>query len=398
MKHLGRLPSSRSGRVALVLATLLALGAPWPVSTVSAQAPASPRAPASPQAPAPPQAAPESAAVKTARATAQEVLSRGVPGFAVAVAVSGKIVWSEGFGYADLEEHVPVRPTTKFRIGSVSKSLTAAALVRLIEAKKLDVDAPVQKYVPSFPDKGATITPRLLAGHLAGIRHYKEDSENYNYRHYDNVREGLKIFQDDPLVVTPGTKFSYSSYGYNLLSAVIESAAGEDFLSYMQRSVFKPLGLTSTMADEPAQIIEQRARFYTATKGKPLQNAPFTDNSYKWAGGGLLSTAEDLVRFGSSLLQPGFLKAESLALLFTSQKTTGGQPTGYGFGWLIEKSKSGKRIYDHSGGSAGATAWLMIYPDTHIVVALVSNILRPGGNLWRGDDVEKIGEAFERSP
>src|SRR5262245_31506132 len=134
MKHLGRLPSSRSGRVALVLATLLALGAPWPVSTGSAQAPASPRAPASPQAPAAPaspQAAPESAAVKTARAAAQDVLSRGVPGFAAAVAVNGKIVWSEGFGYADLEEHVPVRPTTKFRIGSVSKSLTAAALVKL---------------------------------------------------------------------------------------------------------------------------------------------------------------------------------------------------------------------------------------------------------------------------
>src|SRR5262249_25462567 len=127
MKHLGRLPSSRSGRVALVLATLLALGAPWPVSTVSAQAPTSPQAPASPRTPASPQAAPESTAVKNARTMAQEILSRGVPGFATAVAVNGKIVWSEGFGYADLEEHVPVRPTTKFRIGSVSKTLTAAA-------------------------------------------------------------------------------------------------------------------------------------------------------------------------------------------------------------------------------------------------------------------------------
>jgi CubicO group peptidase (beta-lactamase class C family) len=109
-------------------------------------------------------------------------------------------------------------------------------------------------------------------------------------------------------------------------------------------------------------------------------------------------SAEDLVRFGSSLLQPGFLKAESLALLFTSQKTTGGQPTGYGFGWFIEKSKSGKRIYDHSGGSVGGTAWLMIYPDTHIVVALISNVERSGGNLSGRDDVSKIGEAFERSP
>jgi serine beta-lactamase-like protein LACTB len=288
----------------------------------------------------------------------------------LAVAVDGKIVYSEGFGLADLEERTPVWPTTKFRIGSVSKPLTAAALVLLVEQGKLDLDAPVQKYVPSFPDKGARITARMLAGHLGGIRHYK-DQEFLISRHYDNVLAGLQIFADDPLVAAPGTQFNYSSYGYNLLSAVIEAAAGQDFLSYMRQQVFEPLGLRGTVADQPSEIIAQRARFYTREKDKPLRNAPFVDNSYKWAGGGFLSNAEDLVRFGSALLQPGFLKPESLRLLFTSQKTSKGEETGYGMGWGIHDSKSGLRVYEHSGGSAGGSSQLILYPDTQVVVAMI---------------------------
>jgi len=337
------------------------------------------------------------AAVAKARAVAQQILEHGVPGLALAVAVDGKIVWSDGFGYADLEERVPARATTKFRIGSVSKPLTAAALMHLVEAGKLDLDAPVQKYVPSFPDKGAKITPRMLAGHLAGIRHYNQADESRPERHYDTVLEGLKIFQDDPLVAAPGTKFSYSSYGYNLLSAVIEGAAGESFLGYMQRVVFDPLGLRATIADDPAQIIAQRSRFYRVAKDKPLQNAPFVDNSYKWAGGGFLSTAEDLVRFGSSLLQPGFLKAGSLTLLFTPQKTSSGQETTYGIGWDISRSKSGKRIYAHSGGSVGGTTWLIVYPDKRVVAAFVCNFDKDGGGFVTREDIEKVGEAFERT-
>jgi len=149
----------------------------------------------------------------------------------------------------------------------------------LVEQGKIDLDAPVQKYVPSFPDKGAKITPRMLAGHLAGIRHYKDDEFQIS-RHYDSVVEGLKIFADDPLVSPPGKEFHYSSYGFNLLSAVIESAAGEDFLSYMHERVFAPLGLRHTTEDQAAEIIEQRARPYRKTDDGVLRNAPYVDNSY----------------------------------------------------------------------------------------------------------------------
>jgi CubicO group peptidase (beta-lactamase class C family) len=248
----------------------------------------------------------------------------------------------------------------------------------------------VQKYVPSFPDKGAKITPRLLAGHLAGIRHYKDD-EFLIAKHYDSVVDGLKIFENDPLIAPPGTKFSYSSYGFNLLSAVIESAAGENFVSYMQSHVFTPLGLIDTLADQNRPIVEQRSRFYEREKDGVVDNAPYVDNSYKWAGGGFLSSAEDLVRFGSALLHPGFLRPESLRLLFTSQKTTSGQETGYGMGWFIHKSQSGQRIYEHAGGSVGGSCQLIIYPETGVVVALVTNL---GSTPWKIEDVEAVGEAF----
>jgi CubicO group peptidase (beta-lactamase class C family) len=322
---------------------------------------------------------------------AKEWIARGTPGLSLAVAVDGKIVYSEGFGFADLEERVPVWPTTKFRIGSVSKPLTAIALAQLVEAGKLDLDAPVQKYVPSFPDKGAVITTRMLAGHLGGIRHYQGDEFKIQ-QHYTNVLDGLKIFENDPLVSPPGTKFNYSSYGYNLLSAVVESASGENFLAYMQKHVFDAMGLVHTTADQNAQIVEQRSRFYEKEKDGTLENAPYVDNSYKWAGGGFLSTSEDLVRFGSILLQPGFLKAESLKLLYTSQKTKSGEVTGYGVGWGIAKSPSGKLVYAHSGGSVGGTSQLIVYPETHVVVALITNL---SGNEWKEEEVEAVAEKFE---
>jgi serine beta-lactamase-like protein LACTB, mitochondrial len=319
-----------------------------------------------------------------------ELLARGIPGLAVAVAVDGHLVYAEGFGYADLEERVPAWPTTKFRIGSISKTLTAAALMQLVEQGKVDLDAPVQKYVPSFPDKGAKITSRMLGGHLAGIRHYKGD-EFLISQHYNSVLDGLKIFENDPLISPPGTEFHYSSYGFDLLSAVIESASGENFLDYMQRHVFTPLGLIDTMPDENSEIIEQRSRFYDLNKNGADENAPYVDNSYKWAGGGFLSTPEDLVRFGLALLHPGFLTEDSLRLLFTSQKTTSGKETGYGIGWFVGKSQSGQRIYQHSGGSVGGTSQLILYPDSGVVVALTTNLSEAP---WKIGDVEAIAEPF----
>ncbi len=319
-------------------------------------------------------------------AIACEKLASSIPGFAIAVAVDGRVVWSEAFGYADLEAHRAATPATQFRIGSVSKPLTATAIAQLFETGKLDLDAPVQRYVPTFPVKSAPITTRLVAGHLAGLRHYQGDEFTLN-RRFATVTEGLSIFKDDTLLFPPGTRFSYSSYGFNLLSAVVEGASGEDYLVYMSRHVFQALRMTATAPDKNDSLIPNRTRFYDrgAGGGGGYMPSPPVDNSYKWAGGGFLSTAEDLVRFGSALLGPGFLKGATLELLFTPQRTNAGEATPYGIGWFVARDSLGHRYVYHGGGSVGGTTAFGVDRDSRVVFALVTNLgdarLGPGREI-----------------
>jgi len=334
--------------------------------------------------PAAPVAQQWAAAAARAHAIACEKLAPTIPGFAIAVAVDGRIVWSEAFGYADLEAHRQTTPATQFRIGSVSKPLTATAIAQLFETGQLDLDAPVQRYVHSFPEKSAPITTRLVGGHLAGIRHYQGDEFTLN-RHFATVTEGLSIFANDTLLFPPGTRFSYSSYGFNLLGAVVEGASREDFLAYMSRHVFKPLHMTSTAPDRNDSLIPNRTRFYDRGAAGAYTPSPTVDNSYKWGGGGFLSTAEDLVRFGSALLGPGFLKGTTLELLFTAQHTTAGEETPYGIGWFVATDSLGHRYVYHGGGSVGGTTAFGVDRDSRVVFALVTNLtearLAPGREI-----------------
>jgi CubicO group peptidase (beta-lactamase class C family) len=315
-------------------------------------------------------------AIAQARALIQKELAPKVPGASVAVAIDGKVVWSEGFGYMDLEAKKPVTPETKFRIGSISKSLTSVGLALMVERGQIDLDAPIQKYVPDFPDKGAPITTRMLGGHLSGIRHYIGFETRRN-QPYTNSHAALTIFQNDPVVALPGTKYHYTTYGWTLLSAAMESALQQDFVSYMDKNVLQPLKLTHTRADQKGIVDPHCTKFYSDNVLGQFTTAPEVDSSYKWAGGGYLSTPEDLVRLGSALLQPGFLKDSSLKLLFTPQKTSDGKPTTYGLGWSIGKDAAGHRIYWHTGGSTGGKSVLLLHPETKTVFALVSNHSTP---------------------
>jgi serine beta-lactamase-like protein LACTB, mitochondrial len=314
------------------------------------------------------------------------------PGISVAVAVSGKVVWAEGFGLADLEQCVPVTPKTKFRIGSVSKPLTSAGAALLFEQKRLDLDAPIQRYVPSFPDKGSSVTTRQLLGHLGGIRNYNaEESSKLDRDVYHAVSESLERFKGDPLVAPPGTKWAYSTYGYVLVGAAVETASGQDFLSFMHDKVFLPLGMQDTFADENDKVIPNRARWYRVMADGSYRNTPYEDLSYKWAGGGFLSTSEDLARFGFALLKPGFLKQDTLAMIFSRQKTSAGKDTNYGLGWFIHDAGDNgtERQFEHSGGVAGSSAWLVIYPDRGVVIAWLQN-----SNDFRDWPISKVAQPF----
>jgi CubicO group peptidase (beta-lactamase class C family) len=314
---------------------------------------------------------------------------QSVPGASVAVGIGNQIVWSEGFGWASIELGVPVTPLTKFRIGSVSKTLTASAIGILLERGLLDLDATVQTYVPEFPEKRWPITSRQLAGHTSGIRHYRGREMN-SARRYPTVESGLEIFADDSLLFEPGTDYLYSSYGWNLLSAVVEGASGQEFLPFIRNEVFEPLGMRQTVADHTDSIIPHRTEFYEEVRGGAIINAPYVDNSYKWAGGGFLSTPEDLVRFAQAHMGPGFLRAETLEELQTTQFLRTGESTDYGIGWRTYTQSDGDIMLGHSGSSVGGSTLMVLVPEHEIVVAGVVNTSGPASAI-----VRQVAEIFE---
>jgi serine beta-lactamase-like protein LACTB len=315
----------------------------------------------------------------TADEILQTELASKAPGVSAAVAVGGNLVWSRQAGFAELESRSLVTAATRFRIASVSKPLTSAGLALLVERGKLDLDAPVQKYIPDYPQKRAVITPRMLAGHTSGIRNYRGREARDNPP-VPNLRAGLKVFENDDLLFPPGEKFSYASYNWNVLGATMEAAAGQEFLAFMDENVIRPLGLNDTVPDIAGAHIPRRARFYETMPTGQFYTAWPGQFSDKWPSGGYLSTAEDLVRFGSALMQPGFLTKELLRLLFTPNKTNSGQATSYGLGWFV-----GKGLVFHGGDTAGGTAMLMAHPASRTVAAFVVNT----GNVLLGNSIRR---------
>ncbi len=293
------------------------------------------------------------------------------PGVSAAVWKNGAIAWSQSIGKSDLEDDAPVSPRTRFRIGSLSKLLTAAAAARLYEQGLLDLDAPIQRHVPSFPPKSGPITARLLLGHLSGLRHYGA-GEYLNSKRYSSVTETLQTIRDAPLLQLPGTKYSYSSYGFNLLGAALEGAASQGFLTVIQRQVCDPLHLDLTTPDDNVKIVPGRTRFYSLTAGE-ITNGPYTDLSDRWPSGGFLSTAEDLVRFGASHLYGAYLNSKTRGLMFNSQSTSDGKETGVGFAWRTALIAN-RRVYHHGGDAIGGRAFLLLLPDDLMAVAFVANL------------------------
>uniref|UniRef100_UPI0037E8F3D6 serine beta-lactamase-like protein LACTB, mitochondrial isoform X2 n=1 Tax=Semicossyphus pulcher TaxID=241346 RepID=UPI0037E8F3D6 len=431
-------------------------------------------------------------AIKVSRDLLERIKAEvGAPGLVVGVSVDGAQVWSEGIGFADLENRVPCSPQTVMRIASISKPLTSAAAARLREEGKLDLDVPVQQYVPEFPQKqfdgqDVTITPRMILSHLSGIRHYEKDAkkvkedkekakrllkppgkesgdeksssgnkekpaateqntkgkeaaqakkkkefeheEYYLKDNFEGVTQALDLFKDDPLIFKPGTTFLYSTHAFTLLSAVVERAAGQGFLDLMM-NMFRELGMLNTVPDENDPIIYHRSRYYHLNKRGRVVNCPYVNNSYKWAGGGFLSTVGDLLLFGNALLYsyqvanlndtkgllPGFLKPNTAVDLWAPVDRTEAswdKDGLYAQGWLVveKQQKYGqcrkRRHYvSHTGGAVGASSVLLVLPGEEtdegqtpalpqgVVVTIITNMQSVGLNTT----ALKIAHKFEKA-
>jgi CubicO group peptidase (beta-lactamase class C family) len=317
-----------------------------------------------------------------------------IPGISVCVGTKEEILWAQGFGYADLEKQGSRYPrfALPHRLGVQIGNLPGAG--QTPGGGQTGLGRPHCRLRAGFSGEKIPVTTRQLAGHLAGIRHYRDEDFLYYPKRYKTVTEGLALFRDDSLLFRPGTAYAYSTHGYTLLSAVIENRSGKDFLGYLRETVFDPLGMRSTGADYPDSIVPHRVRFYEHNGGK-LVNAALVDNSYKWAGGGLLSTPVDLVNLGRGLLNHTSLSAETVALLFTPQRLTDGTATGYGIGWRVGTDSKGRKVIHHGGSIDGGRTFLLLYPEENLVLAITANMSGVNINL---PEAETLAAYFLSKP
>lgn len=320
----------------------------------------------------PPGALPPAKVEAVEAAISSTMSELGIPGLSLALATGGEIRMSGVYGLADVENNVPAKAATVYRLASLSKPITAVAVLQLLEAGRLDLDAPIQKSCPAFPDKPWPLTARRLLGHQGGVRWYR-DGEAAITRHYASLTEGLELFKDDPLAFEPGTRTLYSTFGYNLLGCAVEGASGQSFPDYLREHVFGPAGMERTRTDDVRALIPNRAQGYLREANGELANSALADMSYKVPGGGLVGTASDIAHFAMALGGGSLLKKESLAQMLSRQKTRDGRMTGYGLGLTLGEHNRRREAW-HTGGQERVSNVLYWQPDSGLVIVMLSNL------------------------
>jgi CubicO group peptidase (beta-lactamase class C family) len=304
-----------------------------------------------------------------------------VPGISAAVSIDGRLAWSGGSGFADLEHEAPARGDTVHRIASISKPLAAVGVMLLVEEGKVDLDKEIQDYVPYFPKKEHPIIVRHIMTHTSGIRHYNS-GESGVMEHYRTIEDALGVFKDDPLRFEPGTRYSYSSFAYNVLAGLIEEVSGKTFEQFMTERVWGPAGMDRTSLELKDRIVPGRSRPYSR-RGQGFVNTRYTDVSVKWAGGGIISSAEDLVRFADAVTGGKLVKPETLDAMLAPTILKSGDRSNYGLGFQVERPGDNGRVFGHSGSSTGWGSRLYIYPDRGVAAAAIVNLQGGGGAATR---------------
>lgn len=298
---------------------------------------------------------------------------RGIPGLLLAIGINGELAWTAGFGFADVENSVPASPDTVYRLASISKPIAAVAALQLMEAGTLDIDASVRTYVPEFPEKAHIVTVRQLLCHQGGVRHYRRPGEINSTRRYVNVMSAIDQFKDDDLLSEPGTKYTYSTFGYVLAGAAVERAGAKPFMEQVRERIAIPCGADGLRADDSLAIIPHRARGYAKADDGTIENCRLADTSNKIPGGGMCARPQDLVRFALALARGELLKPQTIEMMWTAVPLRDSSKTGYGLGWSISEVGGLKRV-DHSGAQPGVSTSLILFPKEKLAIAVMSNL------------------------
>lgn len=318
-------------------------------------------------------------AVDSARAYARRMIKDSyMAGASIAVGKGGEVVWSEAFGWADLSHHEPATPSTLYPVGSISKAMTAAAAGVLWEQGRLDFEVPIQTYLSDFPEKRWEINLRQLMSHTAGVKRSYGFNRVLRQGECPDAVSATPAVGEDTLLYEPGTDFTYSNFGYRLVGAAVESAAGEPFLEFVDREVFDRIGMQSTVPDLGDEGSDESTK-YDRAAFRALRRTEGVDMSCSMAPGGFLSTPEELVHFGYAMLRGELLDSATVEMFWTPQRLVSGESTGYGFGWYRENIRVGNDerpttpSIQHGGSVIGGRAVLLILPEHDIVVAAMTN-------------------------
>ncbi len=294
-----------------------------------------------------------------------------VPGLTIGF-IKDDFTWVKGFGWADLENKTPAKPESSYRLASITKTFTAVAVLQLAEEGKIDLDSEIQEYVPYFPRKKWPVTVRQLLGHLGGISHYRDYSVEGRIKEPKTTRQSLAIFQDFDLVAEPGTRYNYSSYGYNLLGAAIEGASNLPYGEYVRSHIFEPLGMSDSRLDDSLAMIPNRVQGYQLIQGK-LQRSEFVDISSRFASGGLRSTVVDLLKYARAVIEGRLLKETTWRKAFSPMAQRNGLLTWYGMGWQVHPWK-GHFAAGHSGAQPETRTQLLVFPAEGFAAAAACNL------------------------
>lgn len=318
---------------------------------------------------------PQDAALeKRVDAIAAEHLAKpGGVGLSVGVAQKGKLLLAKGYGLADVEANKPADGETLFRIGSITKQFTSAAIMLLVEENKLSLDDTLAELVPEFPTPGKTVTLRQLLNHTSGILSYTDLDEEWQSKWPIELTDAelLALVEGKPFAFEPGQDWSYNNTGYYLLGMILAKTGDTTYGGQLAKTVFEPLKLERTRYDSNEDIIPNRAQGYRLRKGQ-LANDVYLGMSQPGGAGGLLSTGGELVRWSMALTHEGVVSAESFALMTTPTVLPNGKDTGYGFGLMMDEFAGRKCIF-HGGGIHGFNSMLMWIPDGDVHVAVISN-------------------------
>jgi CubicO group peptidase (beta-lactamase class C family) len=361
-------------RITMVWQTTLALVvvAGGALAAAAEPGPAPPPVPA-PRAAAPPRETVPPASVALVEQAIRVAMSRlGIPGLSIALVLGPDRSWAAGYGRADLEKNIPATEGTIYRLASISKTVTAVAALQLADDGKLDLDAPVQTYVPGFPRKLWPVTSRHLLTHQSGLRHWSAE-EWAQTRHFTTLAAAVELFKDDPLLFEPGTLAAYSSVGYTLLGRVVEGASGQEYLAYVRKNVFARAGMRDARDDDALAIIPRRTAGYAKDQSGHLRHSVRSDTSGKLPAGGLLATAPDLARFGGALLRGELVAPATVTRMCTAQTTRNGHLVSTGLGPRVTHHRGQLECWQQ-GAQPEVSGLLYLRPSRGVSLAILCNL------------------------